>query len=275
MELLQRPTTTATAITNPITYTFGEADGERLPSFALEQTMAKSTALTTNTASASEDTTFVRIARGNRVNTLTMTANENEEVKMTLDLNTRAVQSLDQDENYEARGGITDSRQLFNFEHANDTSTTDFDAEFLEPFFFSSGLFSIFGQQFLKVTNLTLTINNNLQDKRFIGVGNKSIKEAIPAQRTYEVSFTAMVTDDKLFEELLNQTEVGSATDTLLTLQFDKANGEQILIKLQDYYLNAANFTIPDDKGPITVEGTVMPRTLNSCTVKTHWVLQG
>ena len=127
----------------------------------------------------------------------------------------------------------------------------------------------------MKVTNLTLTINNNLQDKRFIGIGNKSIKDAIPAQRTYEVSFTAMVTDDKLFEELLNQDEVGDTSSTLLTLQFDKANGEQILIKLQDYYLSAANFTIPDDKEPITVEGTVMPRTLNSCTVKTHWVLQG
>ena len=275
MELLQRPTSTASAVTNAITYKFGETDGEKLPSFALEQTLAKSSTLTTNTAADSEDTTFVRIARGNRVNTLTMTANENEEVKMTLDLNARAVHTLDQNENYEARGGVSDNRQLFNFEHANDTSTTDKDAEFLEPFFFSSGLFSVFGQQFLKITNLQLTINNNLQDKRFIGVGNKSIKDAIPAQRTYEVTFTAMVTDDKLFEELLNQTEVGSASSTLLTLQFDKANGEQILMKFQDYFLSSANFAIPDDKGPITVEGTVMPRALESCTVKTHWVLQG
>tara|TARA_R100001510_G_scaffold41180_1_gene37546 strand:- start:342 stop:1970 length:1629 start_codon:yes stop_codon:yes gene_type:complete len=277
MELLNRTTSTATGVANSITYKFEEANGEKLPSFALEQTMAKTSTLTTRTSpsGASEDTTFVRIARGNRVNTLTMTANENEEVKMTLDLNARAVHKLEQDEDYEARAGITDNRQLFNFEQANDTSATDKDAELLEPFFFSSGLFSVFGQQFLKITNLTLTINNNLQDKRFVGIGNKSIKDAIPAQRTYEVSFTAMVTDDKLFEELLNQTEVGSATDTLLTLQFDKANGEQILMKFQDYFLSSANFTIPDDKGPITVEGTVMPRTLNSCTVKTHWVLQG
>ncbi len=275
MELLDRTTSNATNITNSITYKFEEANGEKLPSFALEQTMAKSSALTTNTAADSEDTTFVRIARGNRVNTLTMTANENEEVKMTLDLNTRAIHSLDQNENYEARGGITDNRQLFNFEQANNTSTTDKDAELLEPFFFSSGLFSVFGQQFLKITNLTMTINNNLQDKRFIGVGNKSIKEAIPAQRNYEISFTAMVTDDKLFEELLNQTEVGTASSTLLTLQFDKPNGEQILMKFGDYFLSSANFTIPDDKGAITVEGTVMPRTLDSCTVKTHWVLQG
>ena len=277
-ELLQRAITDGTTgggTDHLITYTFAEADGANLPSFALEQTLSKTSTLTTNTASASESATFVRIARGNRVNTFTMTANENEEVKMTMDLNTRAVHSLTQAENYEARAGITDNRQLFNFEQANDSSTTDFDAEFLEPFFFSSGLFSVFGQQFLKVTNLTLTINNNLQDKRFIGIGNKSIKDAIPAQRNYEVSFTAMVTDDKLFEELLNQTEVGDTASTLLTLQFDKANGEQILMKFQDYFLNSANFTIPDDKGPITVEGTVMPRTLNSCTVKTHWVLQG
>lgn len=277
MELLQRTITdgTSSGTDHLITYTFKESDGELLPSFALEQTLAKSTTLTTNTAADSEDTTFVRIARGNRVNTFTMTANENEEVKMTMDLNTRAVHKLGQQESYEARGGISDNRQLFNFEQANNTSSTDFDEQFLEPFFFSSGLFSIFGQSFLKVTNMTFTINNNLQDKRFIGIGNKSIKDGIPAQRNYEVSFTAMVTDDKLFEELLNQSEVGDTASTLLTLQFDKANGEQILIKLQDYYLSAANFTIPDDKGPITVEGTVMPRTLNSCTVKTHWVLQG
>ena len=280
MELLNRTTSTATAVTTPITYTFKESDGVSLPSFALEQTMAKSSTLTTNTAAESEDTTFVRIARGNRVNTLTMTANENEEVKMTMDLNTRAVQSLDQTENYEARGGVTDNTQLFNFEQANASSTTDFDAELLEPFFFSSGVFSIFGQQFLKVTNLTLTINNNLQDKRFVGIGSKSVKSAIPAQRNYEVSFTALVTDDSLFEELRNQTEVGDTASTLLTLQFDKQNAaggddEQILMKFQDYFLNSANFTIPEDRGPITVEGTIMPRTLNSCTVKTHWVLQG
>ena len=275
-ELVNRTTTTATGLSPPITYKFEEANGEKLPSFALEQTLAKSSTLTTNTTDgASEDTTFVRIATGNRVNTFTMTANENEEVKMTMDLNTKTVHKLDQNENYEARGGITDNRQLFNFEQANDSSTTDKDPEFLEPFFFSSGLFSIFGQQFLKVTNLTLTINNNLQDKRYIGIGNKNIKEGIPAQRNYEVSFTAMVTDDKLFEELFNETETDNTSSTLLTLQFDKANGEQILIKLADYHLNAANFTIPEDKGPITVEGTVMPRSLESCTVKTHWILQG
>ena len=274
VEQLTRSTTTATAVTAPIEYTFTEANGEELPSFALEQTISKlesgdSSLQTSDVTLATESHNFVRIARGNRVNTFTMTANENEEVKMTMDLNTRAVHKLKTNEKYEARGGAgTDNSKLFNF---NDTSD---DAEFLEPFFFSSGHFKIFGQQFLKITNLTLTINNNLQDKRFIGVGNKSIKDGIPAQRNYELSFTAMVTDNQLFEELLDQTEVPSGT-SLIELLFEKGNEESISIKLKDYYLNSTNFTIPEDKGPITVEGTVMPRNLDSCVVKTHWVLQG
>ena len=343
LEQLTRTTSTATDTAQPITYTFKELNSEDLPSFALEQSIAKDpTTLTTDqytvggaaynneteidhTASTlisvgdsvygasgiptgatvvsitdsttfelsvpttaglltgqtltfnpkKESNTFTRIARGNRVNTLTMTANENEEVKMTMDLNTRMVTDINQEvgspNKYEARAGTEINTNLFNYPASGD-------AELLDPFFFSSGSFSIFGEQFLKITNLSLTINNNLMDKRFIGIGSKDIKSAIPAQRNYELTFTALVTDDAIFQELFNETE-NNITDTvangLIQLKFDKADGEQIDIKLQDYFLSSSNITIPDDKGPITIEGTVMPRTLNSCTIKTHWVLQG
>ena len=56
-----------------------------------------------DTNETDESRNFVKIARGCRVNTLTMTANENEEVKMTLDLSTRNVHDLAQDEIYDAR----------------------------------------------------------------------------------------------------------------------------------------------------------------------------
>ena len=282
MALLTLPSYNASGVLqNPIKYTFAEADGEDLPSFGLEQNMSKLESSnphrTGDTSLATESHNFVRIARGNRVNTLTMTANENEEVKMTLDLNSRTVHKLETDEAYEGRAGVDSNSDLFNFGSGSNTLAATGE-ESLEPFFFSNGSFTIFGEQFLKITNMTLTINNNLQDKRFIGVGNKSIKDGIPAQRTYELSFTALITDNKLFEELLDQTEEG--TSNLITLQFDKnapdgTLNEQILIKLQDYFLSSANFTIPDDNGPITVEGTVMPRTLNTCEVRTHWILQG
>ncbi len=270
---------TPSSITKAITYEFKESNNDELPSFSLEQTISKlpsSSPYHTNTNPTLEDTNFVRIARGNRVNSFTMTANENEEVKMTMELNTRAVHKLKQNENYESRGGAgLDNTLLFNYESD----------EFLEPFFFSRGSFSAFGQQFLKITNLSLTINNNLQEKRFIGVGNTSIQDAIPSNRMYELSFTALVTDDLLFEELFNRNEnTGTSVETggsnfaqdgLIDLQFDKPNGEEINISFKNYFLESANFTIPEDKGPITVEAMVKPRDLKECTVKTHWKLQG
>ena len=281
MALLTLPTIGADGlIDNPIKYTFSEVNGEELPSFALEQTLSKlesSNTYNTETATASESTNFVRIARGNRVNTFTMTANENEEVKMTLDLNSRTVHTLNQGEAYQARGGNSDNTTLFNYgSGANTLAATGENT--LEPFFFSSGSFSVFGQQFLKITSLTLTINNGLQDKRFLGVGNKSIKSAIPAQREYEITFTAMITDDKLYEELINQTEETSAdtiANGLIDMTFTKPNEEKIQLQFKNYFINAANVTIPEDKGPITIEGTVQPRDLHLCEVTTHWILQG
>ena len=259
-----------------ITYKFAESNTAHLPSFALEQSLSK---LTTNPwqseeAADAEDLNFVRIARGNRVNTLTMTANENEELKMTLDLNTRAVTEIPQDmaspsTGYESRGGQTTDSSLFNF-----TS----EATHLEPFFFSDGSISAYGQEFLKVTNFTLTINNNLQDKRFIGIGDRGVKDGIPSQRTYEISLTAMVTDDKLFTELLNSDEnntAGASPSTSIDLVFTKDSGESLTMAFDDYFTTANSWTIPDDKGPVTVEATLMPRTLTNCTTVTHWILQG
>ena len=255
-----------------ITYKFEETNGAHLPSFALEYSLTKDVAnnFQSDQDADAEDINFVRVARGNRVNTLTMTANENEEVKMTLDLNTRAVTPIPQtlaspSTGYESRGGQTSNSGLFNFT-AEPTH--------LEPFFFSDGTISVYGQQFLKITNFTLTINNNLQDKRFIGAGNKSIKEGIPSQRTYEIALTALVTDDKLFTELLNQDE-NNDTAQSIDLVFTKDSGESFTLAFDDYFTSANTWTVPEDKGAITVEATLMPRTLTNCTTTTHWVLQG
>lgn len=267
LQQLTEPSGTTT-ISDPIEYTFAEQDGDDLPSFAMEQVFSKlpsSNTYRTNAANDNEDTNFVLIATGNRVNTLTMTANENEELKMTMDCMPRKVHELEKTESYEARRGITNETDFKNY------SSND---KFLEPFFFSSGSISLFGQNFLRITNFTLTMNNTLTDKRFIGIGSKTIKDAIPAQRTYELTFTALVTDDLLFNELKNQNET---TGTVIDLIFDKSNGEQIRLKFDDYFLTTNTWPIPEDKGAVMVEATIVPRSLasNGCTVKTHWILQG
>ena len=271
LDHLTETTNASTLVSNPITYTFTEQDGDDLPSFAMEQVFSKlpsSNTYSTNTdGSADEDTNFVLIATGNRVNNLTMTANENEELKMNMDCMSRKVHNLEKDEKYAARRSVTDETSFKNYA-SND--------KLLEPFFFSSGSISLFGQNFLRITNFTLTMNNTLTDKRFIGIGSRNVKDAIPAQRTYELSFSALVTDDKLFNELKNNDENQSGdSGALIDLIFDKPNGEQIRLKFDNYYLTTNSWPIPEDKGAVTVEATIIPRTLNSCTVKTHWVLQG
>ena len=258
------PPVGTTTMTKGITYTIAEENGDNLPSFAMEQTLSKlegTNKFRTDSTEPLESMNFIKIARGCRVNTLTLTANENEEVKMTVDVNTRAVHALENDEAYDGRRGVEDDTNLYNYSSI---------AEFREPFFFSDGVFSVFNHTFLKINTLTLTMNNNLQDRRFLGVGNTSIQEAIPAERTYEIQFTGHVTDDRLYQELLNRTEqTGSGTE--ITLVFEKSNGEKITLKFEDYMLSANNFPIPDDKGAIVVEATVLPRTMTTCEVITHW----
>ena len=77
-------------------------------------------------------------------------------------------------------------------------------------------------------------MNNNLQDRRFLVLETSHIKEAIPAQRTYELSLLHGH-DDKLFEELLNETE-----DTEAQLQIGLYSSikqmVKILMKFQDYF---------------------------------------
>lgn len=266
LDKLDPPVLSGTSLSKGITYTFTEEDGDDLPSFALEQSFSKlpsTNPYRTETDSASETLNFIRIARGLRVNTLTLTANENEELKMSMNTMCRNVHALEQTESYEARRDVEAETSFINY------SSVD---SFREPFFFSDGAISMFGQSFLKITNFTLTMNNTLTDKRFIGMGSRKVKDAIPAQRTYEMTFTAMVTDNKLYEELLNTSET---TGSQITLAFTKDNGEKINLAFDKYFLTSNSWPMPEDKGPIMVEGTIMARSIGTCSALTHWILQG
>ncbi len=271
MDIVAVPTGSGT--NDLLTYTFNEVEGDILPSFALEQSVSKldgANQYKTGT-DALEDNNFVRIARGNMVSDISLTANENEEVKMTMNLNTRNVSQPNTDAVYEARNGQATNTSLINYNTAKES--------YNEPYFYSGGSFSIFGQNFLKITSFTLNMNNGLEDKRFLGSQSKSIKDAIPSQRTYEISFTALITDNRLFNELLDNTDAGeqAAGTNNIVLTFAKQGNpnETFTITLTDYLLSSANVTIPDNKGAVTIEATVMPRNCASIVATTNWILQG
>tara|TARA_Y100001963_G_scaffold109210_1_gene150974 strand:+ start:453 stop:2117 length:1665 start_codon:yes stop_codon:yes gene_type:complete len=250
-------------IVAPIEYTFEETNGDLLPSFSLEHTLFKSGQSVPYQVDA-DDEVWTRIATGNTVNTLTMTANENEELKITVDMVTKAV--YEAPANYRALGG----KSFTSVDSLQNKSTVQ---DFLTPFMFYDGSISIFGQQYLKISSMSLTINNNLQEKRYVGNYDKKSKNIVPAQRDYELTFSGFVTDKTLFTQLLNEDEEN--TSAYIDLHFTKDNGEFIKLKFKDYYLTSNTWPIPEDKGPIQVDWTIKPRNLQECKVNTHWVLQG
>ena len=261
------PTISSNEISKGLIYTFTEANTSELPSFALEHTMAKSSPTAAFTVDSGGDEVFTRFYTGNRVNTLTMTAAENMELTMSLDLNSKT--TLKAPTGYRSRRGVADETSLSNFR--------DDKTEFLTPFMFSDGTISMFGQDYIRLTNMTLTINNNLQDKRFIGNYNKGTKEALPAQRTYELTFSGFVTDDAIYNELISDIEVAQTASNAsrIKLHFVKDDGEYIKLEFRKYMLTTSTWPIPDDKGPVQVEMTIMPLRLESATVNTHWHLMG
>jgi len=324
-----------------LTYTFAELNTDQLPSFSLEQSVSKDPAVLntnadfTDATADDESQSFTRIARGCRVNSLTIEAAEGEELKMNLDINSRLVDSITDiyrstnttqscttasnttltvadssllslgmivsgvgiaanttitaiasatsvtlsqaatdsatkvltftnNPKYIARAGQNLNERLFNWNAGTDHAS---------PFFFSQGTFSAFGQQFLKVNSVSIAITNNLLDKRYMG-GHRDMKEGIPAQRTYEITFEAVVTDDLLFREMLNETENTSANHVSFSFTKPDTN-ESITLSFKDYFLDTTEITIPDDKGPVTFSSTIKPRNLASCVVVTDNVLMG
>tara|TARA_R110000744_G_scaffold375_3_gene1435 strand:- start:44390 stop:46042 length:1653 start_codon:yes stop_codon:yes gene_type:complete len=261
------PTIASNEMTLGMLYTFEEANSSELPSFTLEHTVAKSAPTTALTVDAAGAEVFTRFYTGNRVNTLTMTAAENMELTMSLDLNSKT--TLKAPTGYQSRRGVTDETLLSNFR--------DDKTEFITPFMFSDGTISLFNQDYIRMTNMTLTINNNLQDKRFIGNYSKAVKEALPAQRTYELTFSGYVTDEAIYRELISDVEqAATATDaSRIKLHFQKDDGETIKLEFHKYMLTTNTWPIPDDKGPIQIEMTIMPLRLTTCQVNSHWHLMG
>ena len=155
-----------------------------------------------------------------------MTADENMELTMSVDLSSKAL--VEAGTNYVIRRGEFDENEFVNFGSASGNQYTTYPKaqEFLTPFFFSEGSIKIWNTEYIRIQNVNLTINNTLTDKRFLGVSHKH-KHTIPSQRTYEISFTGLVTDNKIFNELMNETAsatttTGTADANEIQLEFTK-----------------------------------------------------
>jgi len=269
------PITTGNFSTNKLNYTFSPANAERLPSFALELSYRKESDTTKQVdTNSNNQNIYGRVITGNQVNTLTLNFEEGQEVKASVDIASR--RQFDVPTKYiiqrsvDSSGDIdtTDTAvsSLFNF-----SATRDFNL----PFQYFDGALKIFGANFARVKTASITINNNLTQQRYVGTYNRQImSEHIPAQRTYEISATCLITDTKIWDELRTQTEqTGSSAE--LEFNFQKDTGETFSLQFQDYVISSVDVPLPDDKGPVEVSVTIMARTLATATYTGGWIIQG
>ena len=251
---------------NTFTYTFSERNDNFLPSFALElvsqkgSTVADAPMVDRNTYN---QTCYVQLFPGCQVNSFTLTANDAEEATMTLDCHVkRAFEAPDGyvGRCYDATNNLTNEfKSMFNFSGLKG-SAAGVTQEFITPYFFSDGTISLFGQEFMKVTSFNLTIMNTLADKRFVGNYNKQIKSAVPAQRTYEITMEAQVTDRRMFDELRNETPKRFALgDSRIQLLLTKDNGERVKLQFDDYLISSTGWPLVEDRGPVSVSFTITP----------------
>jgi hypothetical protein len=162
-----------------------------------------------------------------------------------------------------------------------------------KPFMFYMGELNAFGFQILRITNFTLTLNNNLISPYYITGTDKSqlntdqiqhgathnVGAIVEGKREMELTMTAQITDSKLWDELRlrrdNLQTSGEAEG--IRLRFFKPGRsvpagvlttgvtdarEEMLIVCDDYIIGEAPHQIPDDKGPVIVEVKVFPKHL-------------
>ena len=294
---LTLPSISSGVIQNAITYTFSERNDNTLPSFAFELVAEKggnvasipqvdrgTTARQDATTFETKDTVYAQIHPGATMETMTLTASGDSAVTANMSFNVKRNFECPTGyvgRAYDATNNITTGanlpRVLNNFGQ-NTGVDTAVKQEFLTPFYFSDGTISLFGSEFMRVTNFSLTISNGLTDKRYIGQYNKEIKSVVTGQRTYQIEMTAQLTDRRLFAEMRNETAFRNAmANSNVQLLLEKATGERIKLQFDDFMVSVANYPGPtDDRGPLEVSFTIMPiRKGTTIDAKTAWVLQG
>ena len=222
------------------------------------------------------ETVYTKIFPGCMVDTLSLSATAGQAITMNVGFSPK--NTFTAPNNYDTANATTDLKDWVNFGSPKGGAANVTESQLL-PFFFSDGSIEMFGQDYIRMETMELSISNTLTEKRFIGrTDNKSMTH-IPSQRIYNLSFTGLVTDNAIFEELRNTSATSlSGTDgNQIKLNFAKegAPTETLSMVFKDYMVTTADFPLTNDKGPVSVTWTIQPLQLYSCTHATNWVIQG
>ena len=267
--------------------------GPTVPSFTLESSLRTRNTGSFNASGGSEaapgtaadNKQLTRIWRGCKVKDFSIAADADAEVKLSI--------------NFDALYCYTDTGRLVDGANKGDRYTTHRMFENIantkanrkkagiapnteKPFFFYNGSVSAFGSNIAQITNFNLTGNNNIENmltirgngfnesRNSLGQsleqvpfgGTRSANLTIEKQVEYECKLSLIVSDPLLWHEYRTNRKHGHTEPITLTLT--KAgvgsNREKVIIVIDDYIISEAPLPIPEDKGPIKSDLTILPK---------------
>ncbi|AGM11211.1 minor tail protein [Haloarcula hispanica tailed virus 2] len=136
-----------------------------------------------------------------------------------------------------------------------------------DPWLFSDAdsQLSLFGSSFARFMDFTLSIENNLEEGRYIvdDASTPSGDAKDPFEITYgnvdyELSATITIEDNSLYNELVNPTDGGFTA----TMAFSRGNGDTITVTANNCNFTEGAHPIPGESGKVEVEVTMIPESL-------------
>ena len=266
--------------------------GATVPSFTLETSMRTRNTGSYNATgeseaapgSASDNKQLTRIWRGCKVKDFSLAADADAEVKLSVNFDalycytdTGRLEDANKGDRYSAHRMFENiANTKANRKKAGIAPNTE------KPFFFYNGQISAFGINLAQITNFSLTGNNNIENmltirgsaftesRNSLGQsleqvpfgGSRNPNLSIEKTVEYEMKMSLIVSDPLLWHEYrTNRSHDYTEPITLtLTKAGAAANREQIIIVIDDYIISEAPMPIPEDKGVIKSEMTIMPK---------------
>lgn len=247
-----------------------------LPTFMIEQSFRRDNA----TPGSNQ---LLRLYNGCKVQGITFAANTEGEVKLQVD--------------YEGSRHYTDTADAFTphrmFENTANTAinrkASGIAVSGEKPYLFQDLNFEVFGRPVLRASQVDFSIANGNQARHFIrgyeGATTDSDQvqlgavqmplDITEAQREYTFSFTAMIEDDQLWEQIRTRKHHQNTNDITLSMKKrgSSSTRENATITIEDYTIIKADHQMPEDKGAVMVQVELAVRHLKATENSPYFTL--
>ena len=236
-----------------------------LPTFMIEQSFRRDDA-----SPGTEQ--LLRYYNGCKVQSIGFSANTEGEVKLQVD--------YEAGRHYTDTAGVCSPKRMFEdiADTAINRSVSGIAIGGEKPYLFQDMNISVFGTTVLRATQVNFGLTNSNETRHYIRgyagntVDTDQVQQAAvqmpmdytEAKREYTFSFSAIIEDDQLWNQMRTRKHHENVNDIVMTFKKVGSNStrENATITIEDYTIKKADHQIPDSKGAVVVDVELIVRHL-------------